>query len=123
MDKKPELKSFVRYGGAISFENVEIEYQTGMRATLTIYHDGEEHEKVDIEGIETEAEMIQMMIDKEFRWKSPEQVATIRRIGAEAKEKEESERDDRMAEAMRKVEEFRRKRDAKKKARENGGEL
>lgn len=108
----------MRYGGAVSFENVEIEYQTGKRATLTIYHDGKENEKVDLQGIETEAEMIQMMIDKEFRLKTQEQVANIRQVGAEAKKREGEERNDRMEEAKRKMETYRKKKIKDKYARE-----
>jgi hypothetical protein len=74
-----------------------------------IYHDGEQHEKVDLESIETEAEMIQMMIDKEFRWKPQEQVA---------KKTEEGERNERMEEAKRKMEAYMKNRDREKHARE-----
>ena len=121
LDKKPELKSFIRYGGAISFQNVEIEFQMGKRATLTIYHDGEEYEKVDLQDIETEAEMIQMMIDKEFRWKPQEQVEMIRQVGDETKKREEAERNERMEEAKRKMEAYRRKKAEEKIEKE--GEL
>lgn len=124
------MKSFVRYGGAVSFENVEIEYQTGKRATLTVYHDGVEHEEVDLQDIETEAEMIQMMIDKEFRWKPNEQVANIRQVGAEAKKREEEERNDRMEEQKLRMEVYMQNKAKERQAREqaekiegNGGEL
>ena len=83
-----------------------------------IYHDGEQHEKVDLESIETEVEMIQMMIDKEFRWKPQEQVANIRQMGAEAKKTEEGERNERMEEAKRKMEAYMKNRDREKHARE-----
>lgn len=96
----------------------------GKRATLTIYHDGEEHEKVDLQGIETEAEMNQMMIDKNFRWKPQDQVEQIRKIGKETKEREESERNERMEEAKRKMEAYMKKREEEKaKAKANEGEL
>jgi hypothetical protein len=95
-----------------------------------IYHDGEEHERVDLESIGTEAEMIQMMVDKEFRWKPQEQVAMIRQSGAEAKKTEEEGRNERMEEAKRKMEAYMKKRDREKLAREqaektkeNEGEL
>jgi len=95
-----------------------------------IYHDGEEHERVDLESIETEAEMIQMMVDKEFRWKPQEQVAMIRQMGAEAKKTEEGGRNERMEEAKRKMEVYRKNKDREKLAREqaektkeNEGEL
>ena len=117
------MKSFVRYGGAECFENVEVQYQTGQRATLTIFHDGEEFEKVDLESIESEAEMIQMMVDKNFHWKSPELVQMIRQIGREEKQKEEEERNERIEEAKRKMEAFRQKKLEEKLAKEKAGEL
>mmetsp|Transcript_4781 Transcript_4781/g.11412 ORF Transcript_4781/g.11412 Transcript_4781/m.11412 type:complete len:91 (-) Transcript_4781:193-465(-) len=90
---------------------------------MTIFHDGEEFEKVDLESIETEAEMIQMMVDKNFRWKSPELVQMIRQIGREEKQKEEEERNERMEEAKRKMEAFRKKKLEEKLAKEKAGEL
>lgn len=111
----------MRYGGAASFENVEVQYETGKRATLTIYHDGEVLENVDLQSIETEAEMIQTMIDKGFRMKPEDQVVSIRHIGKEAQKREENERNDRMEEQKRRMEEY-----MKNKARarkEAAGEL
>ena len=35
----------MRYGGAFSFSNVDVQYQHAKRTMLTIYHDGEEYEK------------------------------------------------------------------------------
>lgn len=115
LDKKPELKNFIRYGGAFSFENVEIEYETGKRATLTIYTFDEhgvkqqETEMVDLQGIETEAEMSQIMLYKGFRLKPEEELVRIRRIGAEARAKEEDERNERMDESKRRMEAYMRK--------------
>ena len=108
----------MRYGGAISFQNVDIQYETGKRATLTIYHDGEVHETVDLQDIETEAEMIQMMIDKQFQWKPQDQVAMIREIGAKAKAREDDERNDRMEEMKQRLEAYRKKKAEDKHARE-----
>ena len=108
----------MKYGGAISFENVDIQFETGKRATLTIYHDGEEHETVDLQDIETEDEMIQMMIDKQFRLKPQDQVAMIREIGAKAKAKEDKERSEEMEEFKKRVEEFRKKKMEEQRARE-----
>mmetsp|Transcript_5145 Transcript_5145/g.13091 ORF Transcript_5145/g.13091 Transcript_5145/m.13091 type:complete len:114 (-) Transcript_5145:1152-1493(-) len=100
------------------FENVEIQYETGKRATLTIYHDGEVHENVDLQDIETEAEMIQMMIDKKFRWKPPDQVAIIRDLGAKAKVQDEEERNERMEEMKQRMEAYRKKKAEEKLAQE-----
>ena len=83
---------------------MEVEYQTGKRATLKIFHDGEEREKMDLQGIETEAEMIQMMIDKGFRMKPEEEVARIRQAGGEAQKREAEERNERMEEQRRRME-------------------
>lgn len=118
LNKLPELKNFIRYGGAYSLENVGVEFQQGKRATLTIYHDGEEHETVDLQEIETEAEMIQMMIGKGFRLKSEEEVAQIRQIGVDARRKEENERTERMEEQKRRLEEY-----MKQKKKAASGEL
>jgi len=101
------LKNFVRYGGAFSFSNVDVQYQHAKRTILTIYHDGEEYEKVDLQDIPTEAEMIQLMHNKGFQLKPEEEVASIRQIGAEAKGREEGERNDRMEEMKRRMEAYR----------------
>ena len=108
----------MKYGGAICFENVEIQYETGKRATLTIYHDGEEHEQVDLQDIETEAEMIQMMIAKNFRWKPEDEVAIIREVGAKAKVRDEEERNERMEEMKQRMEAYRKKKAEETQTRE-----
>jgi len=79
---------------------------TGRRATLTIYHDGVEHEKVDLEQFETESEMVQMMLEKGFVMKPDEEVSQIRKYGVEARKKEEDERKERMLEAKRRMEAY-----------------
>ena len=118
MDKKPELKSFIRYGGAFCFENVHVEFEHGRRATLTIFHDGREEETVDLQSIETEEEMVKTMLDKGFLLKDPQEVARIKQIGAEAKVREEGEKMARRAEMERKLEAYRNKRMEAKRQRE-----
>ncbi len=94
---------------------------------MTIFHDGQEIEQVDLESIETEAEMMQMMVDKNFRRKPQELVGLIRKMGMEEKKKEDAERNERMEEAKRKMEAFRKKnleeKLAREKAEEERGEL
>ena len=79
MNKRPELKSFVTFGGAESYEGVEVEFIHGRHAYLTIYHDGQKVEKVDLHAIPTETEMHEMMIEKGFTLKSEDEVEKIRR--------------------------------------------
>jgi len=108
---------------------VEIEYETGTRATLTIYHGnehepqpqhGNEHETetVDLQGIETEAEMARILLDKGFRWKPEEEVARIRSIGAAARAREEGERNERMEESKRRMEAWKKARAEERRASE-----
>lgn len=108
----------------MTFQNVMVEYLAGKHATLTIYHDGEEHEKVDLEAFESEAEMVQMMLDKGFISKSEEEVRLIRKTGAESRVREQDERNERMEDAKRRMEAYRKmKAIEKEKAQAVGGEL
>ena len=81
MNRLPELKDFIKYGGAESYENVQIEYSRGRKAVLTIFHDGEVHEQVELQTISTQKEMHQMMLDKGFVRKSEGEVERIRLEG------------------------------------------
>lgn len=60
------------------YENVEVQFVPGRHAYLTIYHDGEKVEKVDLHAIPTEAQMHEMMIEKGFKMKSDDEVARIK---------------------------------------------
>ena len=85
----PELKEFIKYGGAEAFHNVEINFNRGRKATLTIYHDGIEQEKVDLKSLGTQEKMHQMMLDKGFVLKSEEEIAMIKEQGLKHKAAEE----------------------------------
>ncbi|VEU38995.1 unnamed protein product [Pseudo-nitzschia multistriata] len=51
--------------------------------------------------------MMQTMLNKGFRLKAEEEVARIRRIGADTRQKEQDEFDEKRREAERKMEEYR----------------
>jgi hypothetical protein len=55
------------------------------KAVLSIYHDGVEYEKVELQEIGTEEGMHQMMLDKGFVLKSDEEVASIKAKGQQSK--------------------------------------
>jgi hypothetical protein len=55
---------------------------------LTIYHDGQQIEEVELQSISTAEEMHQMMIDKGFRLKSDEEVERIKKEGEATLQKE-----------------------------------
>lgn len=88
MNKRPELKRFVKFGGAECFENVVVEFQQGKKAILTIFHDGQETEQIELQSMSTAEEMHEMMLEKGFKLKSPEEVARIQKEGHTAFEKE-----------------------------------
>lgn len=89
------MKSFVLYGGAFSYQNVGVEFRMGSRAVLTIYHDGAEHEQIELQEIKTEVEIHRMMLDKGFLPKSEEEVAMIREVGGAAQKEDRNKRDKR----------------------------
>ena len=88
MNRLPELKTFVKFGGAESFENVEIEFVSGQKAILTIFKDGIEQEQVALQSIATEAEMHQLMLDKGFVLRPPEELAVIQERTKAERQKE-----------------------------------
>jgi hypothetical protein len=99
LNRFAELKEFIKYGGAEAFHNVEIEFIRGRKAVLTIYHDGEEHEQVELQSIGTKKEIHQMMLDKGFTLKSEEEIAEMqargeRQMNFEEKAKTETEKED-----------------------------
>jgi Sep15/SelM redox domain len=89
LNRLPELKDFVMYGGAESFQNVEVEFVGGRSAVLTIYDDGEEREKIELTTLGTQQEMKELMLDKGFVLKSPQELARIKMLGATNKKRDE----------------------------------
>jgi hypothetical protein len=83
---------------------VEIEFISGRNAILTIFADGQETERVELQDIATEQEMHQMMMEKGFVLKAPEEVERIKREGAAKKENDEQGRDQRMKRARKRME-------------------
>lgn len=71
------MKKFIKFGGAESYQNVDIEFISGKKATLTIFHDGTEKEVVELQGLETEEEMHQLMLQKGFVLKEEEELKAI----------------------------------------------
>lgn len=109
MNKRPELKSFVKFGGAEYYNGVVVEFIHGRHAYLTIYHDDVEVEKVDLHVIPTEDGMHEMMINKGFTLKTDEEIAAIkaekqklRDIEEDGRKKREERRQQRTAEYLKK---------------------
>ncbi|KAG7347932.1 Sep15/SelM redox domain containing protein [Nitzschia inconspicua] len=102
----PELKRFVKYGGADSFENVEVEFQKGKKAILIIYHDGDEREQVELQAIPTYQEMRDMMLEKGFQLKAPEEVARITQEGDAAFEEDMEGRRKRQEQSRERMNKF-----------------
>ena len=74
LNKLPEVKAFVKGGGAEMYYNVEIEFIPGKKATLTIFDDNKMTEKIILSDIETELEMHTLMKEKGFQKKSKEAI-------------------------------------------------
>lgn len=104
LNKRPELKKFVKFGGADCFENVQVEFQHGQKAVLTIYHNGQEMEQVELQSMPTAKEMHDMMLAKGFRLKAPEEVARIQSEGDAAFQKEMEAKQKRQQRARQKME-------------------
>lgn len=83
-------------GEAETYQNVEIKYIHGRKAVLTIFHDGEEHEKVELSDLKQREDMHAMFLEKGFVRKSEEEIEAIRqqreREMREDKDKKEAER-------------------------------
>lgn len=67
---------------------MKVAFSHGRKALLTIYHDGVEQEKVELQQIVTEEEMYQMMLSKGFLLKSDEEVAAIKTRQQKSKDEE-----------------------------------
>jgi hypothetical protein len=104
LNKRPELKKFVKFGGADCFENVHVEFQHGQKAVLTIYHNDEEKEQVELQSIQTAQEIHEMMLGKGFRLKAPAEVDRILAEGEAGFQKELEEKRKREEKARQKME-------------------
>jgi hypothetical protein len=78
LNKLRELKQFLKGGEAESYQNVEIKYIHGRKAVLTIFHDGEEQEKIELSVLKKREEMHAMFLEKGFVLKSEEEIEAIR---------------------------------------------
>jgi hypothetical protein len=65
-------------GEAETYENVEITYIHGRKAVLTIFHNGEEQEKVDLSALPMRDDMHAMFLEKGFVLKSEQEREAIR---------------------------------------------
>jgi hypothetical protein len=92
LNRFPELKKFVKYGGAENYQNVEVEFISGKNAILAIYNDGVEQEQVALQGIPTEKEMHQLMLDKGFILKPEEELNEVKERGEEERQKDEEKK-------------------------------
>jgi hypothetical protein len=94
LNRLPELKSFLKSGEAESYKNVEIEYIHGRKATLTIFHDNVQVEKVELSLQKTQQNMHELFVSKGFVLKSKEEISVLKKerqaaIDAEQKALEE----------------------------------
>jgi hypothetical protein len=98
----PELKEFLKGGDAESYEGVTIEYIPGRTAILTVFHDQEQVEKVQLSSLKSQQDMHDMMKEKGFTLKSPEEIAKLKVELEEAertrKEEQQLKRDRRLKE-------------------------
>jgi hypothetical protein len=83
---------------------VQVEFQHGRKAILSIYHNDEETEQVELQSMQTAQEMHDMMLGKGFRLKAPEEVDKILVKGNAAFEKEMEEKRKRQERARQKME-------------------
>jgi hypothetical protein len=68
-----ELNLFLKGGEAETYQNVEIKYIHGRKAVLTIFHDGEEQEKIKLYKLRKREDMHAMFLEKGFVLKAEEE--------------------------------------------------
>ena len=95
MNRLPELKSFLKDGDALEYKNLEVTFISGRTATLYIYEDGTETEKILISSYKTKSAMHELLKSKGFEKRSPEELATAKQKAKEADEAEELEKEKR----------------------------
>lgn len=93
---------------AEEYRGVSVEYVSGRKAVLTIFHDDEFQEEVLLSDYKTKEEMHALMVEKGFEKMSEEEIAAMR----EGKKEIE-------AEEQRQLEERNRERSERIKARQN----
>lgn len=107
MNKLPLLKEFLKGGEAECYKNVEIKYVMGKPPTLSIYHSGKFHEKVNLKDYttstssSTKKELHDLFQEKGLELKSNEEIIAIKK----AKDAEEELRRQLEEETNRKWEE------------------
>jgi hypothetical protein len=70
----PELKDFLQQGDAESYRGVSIRYVAGRTAIMTIYRNAIEQEEIVLHTLKTKKDMHEMMTQKGFVLKSPEEL-------------------------------------------------
>ena len=108
------LKEFLKEGGAESYHGVSIEYKSGRKAVLEIFHDDVSVEKIEIQNMESELELHKLFIMKGFLQKSAEEIAQI----LDLREKEKRQEEQEMIEYRRKQKELRKQRFRERQLRE-----
>lgn len=78
LNKLPQLKKFLKLGHAESYQNVEIEYIHGRKATLTIYHDEKIVETVVLSDLKNHEEMHALFVEKGFQLKPENEIEAIK---------------------------------------------
>jgi hypothetical protein len=85
-------------GEAETYENVEVKYISGRKAVLTIFHDGEEQEKIELSTLKMREDMHAMFLEKGFVKKSEEEIERVRQ------EREREMQDEKELKEARKLE-------------------
>lgn len=114
MNKLPLLKEFLKGGEAECYKNVEIKYVMGKPPTLSIYHSGKFHEKVNLKeysttstSSSTKKKLHDLFQEKGLELKSNEEIIAIKK----AKDVEEELRRQLEEETNRKWEEKKRQKE------------
>jgi len=74
LNKLPELKSFLKDGEAETYKGISIEYVPGRSATLTIYENEIEKERILLSSYKKKKDMHALMVEKGFERKSEEEI-------------------------------------------------
>lgn len=97
---------------------MEVEYKSGRKAVLTIYHDGEEQDSVTLSDFNTKEEMHQLMVDKGFEKKSEEEIVVMKEEKRKLQEEEEKKKKEARERKMRERTEAREKKERERKEKE-----
>ena len=119
LNRLPVLKEFLKGGGAESYENVSVEYKSGRKAVLEIFHDDVSVEKIQLQELQTEEELNDIFIKKGFKKKSPEEIVKLLEQKKVERELENAERKKKRELRRQKYQETQRKADEMRQEEKN----